>query len=105
MALFFVAGCLVPRLPDTVRAEKNIKYARVSSGPLLLDIYTPKVFTNKLPVIVWLFGGGWETGSKDFCPIAYMAAQNVAIVSINYRLSGVAPFPAQIFDCKGAVGG
>jgi acetyl esterase/lipase len=103
VALLFVAGCLVPQLPDTVRAEKNIEYARVSSGPLLLDIYTPKHFTNKLPVIVWLFGGGWEMGSKNFCPIAYMAAQNVAIVSINYRLSGVAPFPAQIFDCKGAV--
>jgi acetyl esterase/lipase len=103
MALLFAAGCLIPRVPDTVKAEKNIEYARVSSGPLLLDIYTPKVFANKLPVIVWLFGGGWEMGSKDFCPIANMAAQNVAIVSINYRLSGVAPFPAQIFDCKGAV--
>lgn len=102
-ALLFAAGCWFTRLPDSVTVQKNIEYARVSSGPLLLDIYTPKNFTNKLPVIVWLFGGGWESGSKDSCPIAYMAAQNVAIISINYRLSGVAPFPAQIFDCKGAV--
>jgi acetyl esterase/lipase len=102
-ALLFNAGCFVPKLPPDVKVQKNIEYARVSSGPLRLDLYTPKNFTNRLPVIVWLFGGGWEMGSKDFCPIAYMAAQNVAIVSINYRLSGVAPFPAQIFDCKGAV--
>ena len=27
----------------------------------------------------------------------------VAIVSINYRLDSVAPFPTQIYDCKGAI--
>jgi acetyl esterase/lipase len=102
-ALFLVPGCLMPRLPGSVKVEKNIEYARVASGPLLLDLYTPKQLGKKLPVIVWLFGGGWKMGSKDFCPIAYMAASNVAIVSINYRLSGSAPYPAQIFDCKGAV--
>jgi acetyl esterase/lipase len=32
-----------------------------------------------------------------------MATQQVAIVSINYRLDSVAPFPAQIYDCKGAI--
>jgi acetyl esterase/lipase len=92
-----------PRLPASVEKIKNIQYARLASGPLLLDIYRPKNFTGKLPVIVWLYGGGWQMGSKTFCPVAYMAAQNYAVISINYRLSGVAPFPAQIFDCKGAV--
>ncbi len=111
--IFFICSVLVmlvlaviwffPRLPASVKKNKNIEYARLASGPLLLDIYTPKKFTGRLPVIVWLYGGGWEFGSKTFCPIAYLAAKNVAIVSINYRLSGVAPFPAQIFDCKGAV--
>jgi len=103
VALLFAAGCLIKRLPANVQVQKNIQFADLSSGPLKLDIYTPKTFAGKLPVIVWLYGGGWEMGSKDFCPIAYMAAQNIAIVSINYRLSGVAPYPAQIFDCKGAV--
>jgi len=53
--------------------------------------------------IVWIFPGAWKMGSKDFCPIAFMATQQVAIVSINYRLDSVAPFPAQIYDCKGAI--
>jgi acetyl esterase/lipase len=102
-ALLFGAGCIFSKIPKDVQVQKNIEYARDNFGPLLLDIYTPKNFTNKLPVVVWLYGGGWEMGSKNFCPIAYMAAKNVAIVSINYRLSGVAAYPAQIFDCKGAV--
>lgn len=101
--LLGTTGCLSPRLPKTVQVQKNIEFARVPSGPLLLDIYTPKQFTGKLPVIVWIHGGGWNTGSKDPCPIGFMAAQNVAIVSINYRLSTTAPYPAQIYDCKGAV--
>ena len=111
--IFFIGSLLVvlvlagiwffPRLPASVEKIKNIEYARLASGPLLLDIYRPKIFSGKLPVVVWLYGGGWEMGSKTFCPIAYLAAQNYAIVSVNYRLSGVAPFPAQICDCKGAV--
>jgi acetyl esterase/lipase len=69
----------------------------------LLDIYRPKEITKKLPVVVWIYGGAWKSGSKDFCPIAFMATQQLAIVSINYRLDNVAPFPAQIYDCKGAI--
>ena len=101
--LILTAGCLRSRLPASVQATKNIEYGHDAFGPLLLDIYTPKHFTGRLPVIVWLYGGGWEEGDKNPCPIAFMAAQNVAIVSINYRLSGLAPYPAQIFDCKGAI--
>jgi acetyl esterase/lipase len=100
-----LSGCLSRglRLPRSVQADKNIAYGHASGETLLLDIYRPREPKRKLPVIVWLYGGAWKTGSKDFCPIAFMATQQVAIVSINYRLDNVAPFPAQIYDCKGAV--
>jgi acetyl esterase/lipase len=32
-----------------------------------------------------------------------MAAQNLAIVSMDYRLDTVAPFPAQLYDCKAVI--
>jgi acetyl esterase/lipase len=32
-----------------------------------------------------------------------MAARNLAIVSMDYRLTGVAPFPAQLYDCKSVI--
>lgn len=101
-ALALVAGC-VPRLPDSVKHEANIEYARVGTNSLLLDIYSPKQPIGKLPVVVWIHGGSWKSGSKDPCYIGFMATQNLAIVSINYRLSGVAPYPAQIYDCKGVI--
>jgi acetyl esterase/lipase len=100
--MILIVGC-VQRIPKNVQADKNIEYGRASGESLLVDIYRPKVITKKLPVVVWIYGGSWKEGNKDFCPIAFMATQQLAIVSINYRLDNVAKFPAQIYDCKGAI--
>lgn len=97
-----LAGC-VQKIPKNVQAIRNLVYGRASGESLLLDIYRPKITTKKLPVVVWLYGGAWKSGNKNFCPIAFMATQQLAIVSVNYRLDNVAPFPAQIYDCKGAI--
>jgi acetyl esterase/lipase len=97
-----LSGCM-PRLPKSVETIKNIEYGRASGQSLLLDLYRPREFSQRLPVIIWLYGGAWKGGSKDSCPIAFIATKGAAVVSINYRLTEVAPFPAQIYDCKGAV--
>jgi acetyl esterase/lipase len=97
-----LCGC-AGRLPFSVKVQRNLEYARAGGQPLKLDIYSPKEPTGRLPVVVWIHGGSWNSGSKDFCPIGFMAAQNLAIVSIDYRLTGAAPFPAQLYDCKGAI--
>src|ERR1043165_6846460 len=107
-AMFLISnlltGCALLKTPVGVKRERNIEYARVGKKSLLLDLYTPKQQSSeKLPVLIYIHGGSWLGGSKFFCPIGFMATGNVAIVSINYRLSGEAKFPAQIFDCKGAV--
>ncbi len=92
-----------PYVPPSVRVQKNIEYAKVDGRSLRLDIYSPKQVRGKLPVMVSIHGGGWDSFSKYFCPIGYMAAQNIAVVSINYRLSDAAIFPAQLYDCKSAI--
>lgn len=98
----FLSGC-VHSLPKSVATQKNLEYSRVTGKPLLLDLYTPREVSGKLPVLVWIHGGSWRYGSKDPCPLAFIAASNLAIVSLNYRLSGEAPFPAQLEDCKAAI--
>ena len=102
LVLPLLAGC-VGLVPSSVKKFGGIEYAKVGSTSLKLDIYSPKSAEGKLPALVWIHGGSWLEGSKDPCPIAFMATQHLAIVSINYRLSGEAKFPAQIYDCKGAV--
>jgi acetyl esterase/lipase len=91
------------RLPNTIKVERDIEYAHVSGQSLRLDIYSPKKPVGKLPVMVWIHGGAWNSGDKNFCPVGFMAAQNLAIVSMDYRLDTVATFPAQLFDCKGVI--
>jgi acetyl esterase/lipase len=97
-----LCGC-IRRLPSGVKYDRNITYAVAGNQSLKLDIYEPRNPQGRLPVVVWIHGGAWKSGGKYPCPIAFMAAQNLAIVSIDYRLSQVAPFPAQIYDCKGAI--
>jgi acetyl esterase/lipase len=90
-------------LPDGVKALRDVEYARVDGKPLLLDIYVPKEGAKTLPVVVWIHGGGWQRGTKENCPAVPLVPRGYAVVSINYRLTDVAPFPAQIHDCKAAV--
>jgi acetyl esterase/lipase len=60
-----------------------------------------------LPVVIYLFGSGWgENRRKDTeqNPAQFLAAHaGVCVVSIDYRLSSQAHFPAQIADVRAAV--
>ncbi len=90
-------------LPKGVEAIRDIEYAKVDDHSLLLDIYRPEKAEHPLPVIVWIHGGGWRGGSRTICRALPMSGQGYAVVSIDYRLSGQASFPAQLHDCKAAV--
>jgi len=90
-------------IPPGVKQIANIEYARIKDEPLLLDIYLPEKVRRPMPVIVWIHGGAWAAGSKDPCQIVSFSGKGYAIVSMNYRLTGVAQFPAQINDCKAVV--
>jgi acetyl esterase/lipase len=98
----FLNGC-ASHLPFSVKVQRNLEYAQAGGQSLRLDIYAPRQPAGKLPVVVWIHGGAWNSGSKDYCPIGFMAAQNLAIVSMDYRLDTVAPFPAQLYDCKAVI--
>ncbi|MCE5326649.1 MAG: alpha/beta hydrolase [Planctomycetaceae bacterium] len=83
--------------------RRDVEYARVGNKRLLLDLYLPARTDKPVPVIVWIHGGGWQQGSKTRTPAAAVPAMGYAGVSINYRLSQEAVFPAQIHDCKAAI--
>lgn len=54
---------------------------------------------------MWLHGGGWRFGDRRLGPdlLAFAAKSGLAAVSIDYRLSDEAKFPAQVEDVKTAV--
>jgi acetyl esterase/lipase len=92
-----------PAVPPGVKAMRDVEYARVDGKPLRLDLYLPTDAPKPMPVIVFIHGGAWRTGSKERCPAIPMSGRGYAVLSIDYRLTDVATFPAQIYDCKGAI--
>ncbi len=57
-----------------------------SEDCLFLNVWTPDVDRSKLrPVMVWIHGGGFRTGSGNI-PGDVLASQDVVVVSMNYRL-------------------
>ncbi len=89
--------------PPGARKVADLEYTRAPGRPLRLDLYLPASVTYPLPVLVWIHGGSWKMGSKNWCPIAPLVTNGVAVASIEYRLSGEAKFPAQIMDCRAAI--
>ncbi|XP_044731316.1 juvenile hormone esterase-like [Chrysoperla carnea] len=60
-----------------------------SEDCLFINVYTPSVKTEeKLPVMVWIHGGGFffGSGNSDFYGPEYLVAKNVVLVTFNYRL-------------------
>ena len=55
-----------------------------------LNIWTPGLDDEKWPVMVWLHGGGFSTGSANeamYDGAALAASQNVVVVGVNHRLN------------------
>ncbi len=95
-------------VPDTVLIHRDIGYADTDQPRQRLDIYLPRQprSDQPLPLIVFIHGGGWrqgdkQTGSRFAAEVA--ADGRYAVASIGYRLTGDAPWPAQIHDCKAAI--
>lgn len=91
--------------PKTARIERDLAYVEGGHERQKLDLYLPADAKGLLPLIIWVHGGGWQSGGKENClPLrqGYLE-RGYALASIGYRLSGDAVFPAQIEDCKAAI--
>ena len=84
--------------------EENVAYADQHERQIM-DLIYPEQHSGKMPVIIWIHGGGWsdEVLDKRYRPelqLGELAKMGFFIASIEYRLCQHAPFPAQIQDCK-----
>src|SRR5271163_4919913 len=76
-----------PRLPEGVKALRDLQYVEGGHERNRLDLYLPERAKGRLPLIVWIHGGAWLAGGKENCPALPFAAKGYAVASINYRLS------------------
>jgi acetyl esterase/lipase len=87
------------------RKMLDVAYAHVSPAQKL-DLYWPAEGNGPFPVILVIHGGAFKGGDKRDMQLMPMLAgleRDYAVVSINYRLSGEAHFPAQVHDVKAAI--
>ncbi len=82
---------------------RDVPYIEDGHERHLLDLFLPAKAAGRLPLVVWIHGGGWQAGSKEGCPAQWLVGKGYVVASINYRLSQHAVFPAQIEDCKAAI--
>jgi acetyl esterase/lipase len=83
----------------------DIVFAKRGDQELKLDIALPSGDSKMRPTVVCIHGGGWRAGNRNsyheqirkFAKLGYVAA------TIDYRLTAVAPWPAQIDDVKAAL--
>ena len=89
----------------TASVMRGIEFAQAGNTTLLLDLYRPPSSNAAAPwpTIVWVHGGAWRRGTRDNVPIESLTSHGFAIASVDYRLSPVARFPAQVHDIKAAI--
>jgi acetyl esterase/lipase len=86
-----------------ISITRNVAYG--SEARQMLDIYRPDRPAGKLPVVVFFYGGSWNSGSKStylFAATA-LARQGLLVVVPDYRLYPQVRYPSFLRDCADAV--
>jgi acetyl esterase/lipase len=102
--VLFLDGSLRKR-PGIV-VERDLTYGTAGGTELKLDLARPKEESGPYPAIVFLHGEGWRAGSRRQMShfIEGVARMGYVGVTVEYRLVPAARFPAQVEDCKAALG-
>jgi len=102
-------------LPAAASPAASITYCTPNGVALAMDVSEPSAGTPRpAPAVLYVHGGGWAMGDRKTdltqpapSPItllpAELASRGYVLASIDYRLSPVYAWPAQIEDAKCAV--
>ena len=93
-----------------VSAQKfsgDVPYVNNGHERQVLDVYTPETASDKpLPVMLWIHGGGWQTGDKSRVALKPRAftEHGFVFVSTNYRLLPEVAMDVLIRDVAKSIG-
>ncbi|XP_054751133.1 cholinesterase 1-like [Lytechinus pictus] len=87
--------------------SNSLYYPITSEDCLYLNVYTPSPKPSGIPVMVWIHGGGFVTGSAmtySYYGVPLVAVGDVIMVSINYRLAIFAHLTTGDSEAPGNIG-
>ena len=94
--------------PQVLQTDQNGDFMTktISEDCLYVNVWQPVNNDTNRAVMVWIHGGAYFSGTifATFYDGKYIAAQNVVVVSINYRLGQFGFFYAGTDDAPGNVG-
>ena len=93
--------------PLGVGVKRKIVYSKIGKRQLHLLLARPNPLPKTaLPVVIYLHGGAWRNGShENLASGAWLLAKSgFAVASVEFRSTDDAIYPAQIDDCRAAVG-
>ncbi len=92
-------------LPEGVELHEHIE-DNLNNCQLDVTYFTKTDTTELRPAMIFIHGGSWKHGDKKhfYRQSAHLAEKhNIFCVNVEYRLSGVAKFPAALTDSKCAI--
>ncbi len=113
VTLFLFAACAPVRFLNTItpsgsyKLAKDVAYLDSEAGGerQKLDIYQPKQPKTNAPVVVFIYGGSWDTGNKNIYKFVgeAFASQGYITVIPNYRLAPEVMYPEFVNDTAAAI--
>ncbi|PCJ93358.1 MAG: esterase [Flavobacteriaceae bacterium] len=91
---------------EKIISNENVVYKIVDETSLKADVYRPKGNKDAVyPAVLLIHGGGWVSGSKENERVMaqQLAANGYVAITIAYRLSREAAYPAAVLDVKSAI--
>lgn len=94
---------LVPKDGAAERVQSDVAYGALARQRL--DIYRPVNATKNLPVVLFFYGGAWDSGRRqDYTFVGRaLAARGYLVVIPDYRLVPEVRFPLFLSDCAAAL--
>ncbi|WP_413989777.1 alpha/beta hydrolase [Labrys okinawensis] len=95
-------------VPAGVSAQLNISYDATDTDPKLDVFYPSTVDKNDevLPTVVWVHGGSWISGSKDYIAnyLRILASKGFTTVGVDYSLAPGSTYPTPVKQVNVALG-
>ncbi|ACB95489.1 alpha/beta hydrolase [Beijerinckia indica] len=98
---------LAKHIPDGVASVLDEAYTQ-GDADARLDVFYPASLAQSgqaLQTIVWLHGGGWVSGDKDYVApyLQILAARGFTVVGLNYSLAPEHHYPAPLQQIDAAL--
>jgi len=88
-----------------VTEKRDVLFKQTPERDLLANVFLPSLEEHRSTAVICIHGGVWNRGERSFFDdrCRALAEQGVPALTIDYRLSGEATYPAAAKDIKSAV--